>query len=340
MSYQILLTLARYPGFPHNPELYQKFNAGLIRRDCSTEKELVRAAEHADAILTGLTNIPRSAMEKMKKCRVISAIGIGYEGIDLEAAADLGIAVTNVPDYCLEEVSDHAIALILTCARKIVRLDRAVREGKWDSNEKLEIRTKIWPPMFQLRGETLGLIGFGRIARTLVPKVSGFGFRIIAYDPYIPEKVAQEMKVSLVSLEELLHKSDFISIHIPLNRETRNLLGIRQFQMMKPAAYLINTSRGGLIKEDELYQALKEGLLAGAAMDVTEPEPPHPDNPLLELDNVILTAHSAHFSNQSAVELRKKAEENIFAVLEGDFPSGLVNPQVKEKFKARWGLPK
>jgi len=336
VSYQILLTLARYPGFPHNLEIYQKFNATLIRRDCSNEKALVSAAENADAILTGLTNIPRSAMEKMKKCRVISAIGIGYEGIDLEAATELGIAVTNVPDYCLEEVSDHAIALILACARKIVRLDRAVREGKWDTNEKLEIRTKIWPPMFRLREQTLGLIGLGRISRTLVPKVQGFGFRIIAYDPYIPQKAAQELKVSLVSLEELLQQSDYISVHIPLTEETRNMLGIKQFQMMKPTAYLINTSRGALIKEDELFQALKEGLLAGAALDVTDPEPPHPDNPLIKLDEVILTAHSAHFSNLSAVELRKKAEENVFTVLGGNFPPGLLNPAVKEKFKARW----
>lgn len=336
MSYQVLLTLARYPGFPHNPELYQKFNATLIRRDCSTEKELVKAAENADAILTGMTNIPRSAMEKMKKCRVISSIGIGYEGIDLEAATGFGIAVTNVPDYCLEEVSDHAMALILACARKIVRLDRAVREGKWDSSEKLEIRTKIWPPIFRLRGETLGLIGLGRIARTLVPKARGFGFNIIAYDPYIPEKVAREMQVSPISLEELLKQSDFISLHIPLTEDTKNLLGMKQFRIMKQTAYLINTSRGGLIREEELYQALKEGLLSGAALDVTEPEPPHPDNPLMTLDNVILTAHSAHFSNQSASELRKKAEENVFAVLAGDFPASLLNPAVKEKFRARW----
>lgn len=336
MPFQILLTLARYPGFPHNPDLYLKYNATLVKKDCPTETELVKAAENADAILTGLINIPRSAMEKIKKCRIISSIGIGYEGLDLQAATDLGIAVTNVPDYCLEEVSDHAVALILACARKIVRLDRAVREGKWDSNEKLEIRSKIWPPMFRLRGQTLGLIGFGRIARTLASKVEGLGFRIIAYDPYIPEKVAQEKKVSLVSFEELLRQSDFISVHSPLTTETKNMLKMEQFRMMKPSAYLINTSRGGLVKEDELYQALKEGFLAGAALDVTDPEPPLPDNPLMKLDNVILTAHSAHFSNQSATELRKKAEENVFTILGGDFPASLLNPEVKEKFKARW----
>lgn len=337
MAFQILLTLERYPGFPHNLELYKKFNATLLKRDCSTEKELVKAAEAVDAILTGLTNIPRSAMSKMKKCRVISSIGIGYEGIDLEAATDLGIAVTNVPDYCLEEVSDHTVALLLACARKIVRLDRAVREGKWDSSEKLEIRTKIWPPMFRLRGQTLGLIGLGRIARTLVSKVQGFGFHIIAFDPYISEKAAQEIKVSLVSLDELLQRSDFICLHAPLTEETKNILVMKQLQKMKPTAYIINTSRGGLIKEDDLYKALKEGVIAGAALDVTEPEPPLPDSPLMKLDNVILTAHSAHFSNQSAIELRKRAEENVFAVLQGEFPPSLLNPEVKEKFKARWG---
>jgi len=331
-----LLTLAGYPGFPHNPDLYRKYDATLIRRSCSTEKELVKAAENADAIITALTPIPRSAMQKMKKCRVISSVGIGYEGIDVEAATELGIAVTNVPDYCLEEVSDHSAALILACARKITRLDRAVREGKWDSTEKMEIRTKIWPPMFRLRGETLGLIGFGRIARTLAPKVKGFGLRVIAYDPYVPREAADELQVSLVSLEELLRQSDFVSVHIPLTDKTRNLLGISQFHLMKPTAYLINTSRGGLVREDELCQALKEGLLAGAALDVIEPEPPLPGNPLMKLDNVILTAHSAHFSNQSAVELRKSAEENVFAVLAGNFPSSLVNPEVKGKFKSRW----
>lgn len=336
MPYKILLTMARYPGFPHNPELYRKFGATLIRKDCSLPEEFIAAAEDADAILAGLTSIPRSLMEKMKKCRVISAIGIGYEGIDVEAATDLGIAVTNVPDYCLEEVSDHVLALILSCARKIVRLDRAVKEGKWDSNEKLEIRNKIWPPMFRLRGQTLGLIGLGRIARALIPKARGLGLNIVAFDPYIPERVAREMSVSSVSFEELLQESDFISIHTPLTAETNNLFGIKQFRMMKPTAYIINTSRGSIIKEKDLYQALQEGVLAGAALDVTEPEPPLPDNPLLNMGNVIFTAHSAHFSNQSAMELRQKAEENVFSVLDGDLPSSLVNPEVKKKFKARW----
>lgn len=340
MPYQILLTLARYPGFPHNPDLYKKYDATLIRKDFSSEKELARAAEEVDAILTGMTIISRSSMEGMKRCRIISAIGIGYEGIDLEAATDMGIAVSNVSDYCLEEVSDHAMSLILACARKVVRLDRAVREGKWDSAEKLEIRSKIWPPMFRLRGQVLGLMGLGRIARTLIPKAQGFGLRIISHDPYISKDVAESMRVQLVSREELLRQSDFVSVHVPLTEETHNLLSLKEFRMMKPTAYVINTSRGGLIKEEDLHYALKEGLIAGAALDVTEPEPPKPDNPLMKLDNVILTAHSAHFSNQSAMELRKRAEENVFTVLAGDFPASLVNPDVRGKFKARWGLAK
>lgn len=175
-----------YPGVPPDEGIFQQVGAEFTTQACNTTEEIIAAARDADALITLGTfqRFDRSVLKELKKCRLISSLGIGYEGIDIEAATEYGICVANVPDYCLEEVSDHAMALILGCARKFLQLDKAVRQGKWDSVERPAIRYGIWPPMFPLRGQTLGLIGFGRIPRTLVPKAKGFGLRIIAYDPY------------------------------------------------------------------------------------------------------------------------------------------------------------
>ena len=328
--------LVHRPGLPRNLEGYKEVGAEFIEKSCQTEDEIIAVTADADAVFAPLVPINKRVIENMKRCRIINCPTGGYNNVDLEAATQCGILVTCVPDYCLEEVSDHTIALILTCARKIMLQTTMVREGKWDSIMRLEFRKK-WPPMFRMRGLTLGLVGFGRIPRALVPKAKGFGLRIIAYDPYIQKSIAQEMGVELVDFDRLLRESDFISLHLHLTDETKNMIGLEEFKKMKPTAYLINTARGGLINEQALYIALTQGYIAGAGLDVTEPEPPDPDNPLLKLENVVITPHCAFYSDESVVELNRRAEEEVFRILRGEWPQNLVNPEVKGRFEAKWG---
>ena len=336
MGYKVV-QLLKYP-LVFDEKAYKEIGAEVVVIPCSTEDEIREASRDADAVITALQPITRKVIEGMEKCRIIQTIGIGYEGVDLDAATEKGILVSNVPDYCLEEVSDQAMALLLACARKLFPVMKAVREGKWDSIERPEIRYKIWPPMFRLRGQTLGIIGFGRIARTLVPKAKGFGMRIIAYDPYVDRKVAEEMGVELVDLDRLLEESDFVSIHALLSRETHHLIGERELRKMKKTAYIINTARGAIIDEKALIKALKEGWIAGAGLDVLEKEPPDRDNPLLFMDNVIVTAHSGHYSETAHKELLRRPGEEVLKVLKGGFPTNIVNPKAKEKYMERWGV--
>jgi D-3-phosphoglycerate dehydrogenase len=339
MGFKVAITTpADLPGLPHyGEEDYRKIGAELVKKLCRSEDDLISIAHDADAIITGGEPYSRRVIEKLTKCRVISNIGIGYDGIDVEAATEHGIYVTNVPDYCLEEMAEHTLALILACGRKLLRFDRAVREGKWDSRAPREIREKIRPPMFRLKGQTLGLVGLGRIPRTLVPKAKALGLKVIAYDPYVSKDAAAELGVEMVGFEQLLRESDFVSLHAALTKDNQHMIGAEQLKKMKRTAYLINTARGGLVDEQALNTALSEGIIAGAGLDVLDPEPPRPDNPLFKRDNVIITAHSANYSEESQAELLRRPEEEVFSILRGESPRCPVNPQVKERFVTRWG---
>jgi len=298
-----------------------------------TEEQLLSVSRDADAVISVFEAFTRSVIEQLEKCRVLTNIGVGYQNIDVKAATDCGICVVNNPEYCLEEVSDHAMALLLSLARKLPMLDKTVRDGKTGYAEVAKARGRV----FRIRGQTLGLVGLGRIPRTLVPKARGFGFRVIACDPYIPAEVAREAGVELVDFDRLLEESDYISVHAALTPENEGMFGLEQFKKMKPTAFLINTARGALVNSEALYTALTEGLIAGAGLDVTEPEPINADNPLLKLDNAIFTGHSAYFSETSTVEQRKGPVDEIARVFTGEWPFALVNPEVKEKFTRRWG---
>ena len=336
MSFKVVMTVS-YPGIPHDQEAYENIGAEFIIAPCQTEDEIMTAAYDADAVVTVMQPFTRKVMERLSKCKLIHNLFIGYEGVDIAAATERGICVSYAAGYCLEEVSDHTMALILCCARKLLRLDKAVRAGRWESLQKPEIRLEIWPPMFRLRGQTLGLIGFGNISRTLVPKAKGFGLEIIAFDPYLPSHTAKQFGVELVPLDYLLENADYVSIHASLTSENRHIFGIEQFKKMKPTAYLINTARGQLVDEEALYTALAEGYIAGAGLDVLEKEQIGSDHPLLKLENVIITAHSAHYSEESARELRRRPYEEISRIVRGKWPCSLINPEVKEKFESRWG---
>ncbi len=329
------------PGIvPTHDELLTKSGVEVEKTFCATEEELISACSEANAVIAlGIRITPgygfsRKVIENLSKCRLIALTGIGYDNVDVIAATREGICVANVPYYCLEEVSDHAMALILACARKLYQLVPDIKSGKWSTQADYLNALK---PLRRLSGQTLGLIGFGNIARTIVPKAKAFGFRIIAYSPHVPDNLFKQSKVESVGFDQLLKESDFISLHTALTSETRHMMGFQQFKKMKATAYLINTARGELVDEEALYNALSEGLIAGAGLDVLHPEPPGRNNPLLMLDNVLITGHFAYYSEESREELFMRPWEEIARVLNGEWPHGLVNPEVKERFRVKWG---
>lgn len=330
------------PGMPDYSRNWEeaRANIGLVRKVCVTEEEIAAVAGGADAIICASTIQPmsRKLLKTLGKCRFIQSIGIGYEGIDIVAATESGIMVANVPDYCLEEVSDHTMALILASSRKIVDLNDAVRTGKWVAQTAPYIQQNIWPKLSKLRGMTLGLVGFGRIARSVAPKARAFGMQVKAYDPFLPQRIFDDESVEKVDMDTLLSKSDFVSLHTPLTAETKGLIGRDELRKMKPTAYLVNTGRGPLVDTKALCECLEEGVPAGAALDVVDPEPINMGNPLLKLSNVIITAHSAARSSAAITELYSRpGEEMVNVLIKGLWPRGLVNPQVKEIYRKKWG---
>jgi D-3-phosphoglycerate dehydrogenase len=228
------------------------------------------------------------------------------------------------------------MTLLLACARKIVRLDKMVRAGGWRVFHGREMQA-MWRGISQIRGQTLGLIGFGAIPKAMVPKAKGFGMRILAYDAYLSAEAVKKEGVEPVGFDRLLKESDYVSVHAPLTPETRHMLGLAQFKMMKPTAYFINTARGPVVDEGALYTALTEGYIAGAGLDVLEAEPVKMDNPLLKLDNVIITGHSAFYSDQMWAEQSRIPAQEVGRIMSGEWPKGWLNPEVEEKYIARWG---
>ncbi len=322
-----------FPGWdtPYEEETIAAAGGRLVRQDCLTEEALIATCGQADAIITANEPFTAGVMDSLARCRLIANCKTGYDNVDLEAATRRGVLVSNVPDYSVEEVSTHAMALLLACARRLLQYDAATREGKW---------MIVLPPVHRLQGQTLGIIGLGRIGRALVPKAQAFGLRVIAYDPHLPATTMEAMGVAQVDLDTLVRESDYISLHAVLTPENRGMIGLAELQKMKPTAYLINAARGQLVNEADLYTALTQGIIAGAGLDVLDtidPQPPNPDNPLLRLPNVILTAHSAHYSAEAFADLVRRPAQEVARVLRGGFPMHLVNPEAKEAYAARWG---
>jgi D-3-phosphoglycerate dehydrogenase len=248
---------------------------------------------------------------------VIARYGIGVDTVDVAAASTAGIMVTNVPDYCIDEVSDHTLALMLALARGVVRAMPATLAGMWD--------LETVRPLHRLRGQTLALIGFGRIGRAVAAKASPLGLRILAYDPYLPPDVIRAGGAEPAHLPTALREADILSIHVPLTAVTRHLVDSAALEQMKSSAFLVNTARGALVDTVALTTALKRGRLAGAALDVLESEPPPDDLELRRLPNVILTPHSAFYSEESLIESQTRAAEEVARVLRGERPLSLVN---------------
>jgi D-3-phosphoglycerate dehydrogenase len=283
-----------------------------------TPEGIVAAAREADALLVTYAKITADMIREMKRCKIISRFGIGVDNVDIEAATRQGIVVTKVPDYCIDEVSDHAMALLLSLVRKIPFSNARAHAGRWEM--------PAVAPIHRLRGTVLGLVGFGRIPQLVAPKAKAFGMRVMAYDPYVPLNVMEQAGVGRLEFAELLKISDYISIHSPLLPETHHLFSDEVFRQMKPGAVIVNTSRGPVVDEAALARALDAKQLAGAALDVLEQEPPV-SSPLFGRDNVILTPHTSFYSVESLEELQTKAAEEVVRVLSGQPPRNPVNPE-------------
>jgi D-3-phosphoglycerate dehydrogenase len=326
--------------FVIGPLLFQGVtNAEFLHRACDTEDEVIVLTQNSDAVVIGHEPYTRRVVERLGSCRLMCTPKAGYDNIDVAAATERGICVSNVAGVSSEEASDHAMALLLSCARKLFQEDRAVRAGLWRSIHGPEMEA-VWRGIAPLRGRTLGLIGLGQAGRALVPKAKGFGMRVLVYDPYVPDDVVRELEVERSDLDRLLKESDFVSVHSALTARNRHMLGREQFRLMKPGAYFINTARGGLVDEKALLEALTEKRIAGAGLDVLEVEPARMDNPLLKLENVIVTGHSAHYSDKAIATIRRRPEEDVARIRSGGWPIGWVNPEVKEYYLARWGTPR
>jgi len=316
-KFKIALSDTIFPKLEIEYEEVKKAGGELVVAKEQTEEEIIKVVKDVDTIGVTYAEITEKIINTAKKCKIIVRTGIGVNNINIEAATERGIYVANVPDYCFDEVSDHAVALALALSRKIVMFDRKVKNKEWN-HEGVK-------PILAMRGQTFGLIGFGNIPRLIAKKVKVFGFNVIAYDPYIKPEVAEEMGVKLVDIKTLLKESDFISLHTPLTPETKHLINDKTLKLMKPTAFLINTARGPLVDEEALNKALKDKWISGAALDVMEQEPPIDNNPLLTLDNIILTPHAAFVSEKSEIALRRKSIQEAIRGALGEKPINWVN---------------
>ncbi|MFC1901894.1 C-terminal binding protein [Chloroflexota bacterium] len=306
-----------------------------MHTSAETEDELISICRDADCIIThqGFFPFTPKVFQGLPNCRFLITASIGFDALDVKAAAEQGIGVVNLRGFCSEELAEHAMALMLSSARWIVKLHNRAKAGgpiprpSDEANQYMRI----------LRGKTLGLLGFGNAGRLMVPKGRGFEMDIIAYDPYVGKDVFKEMNVRQVSLDELCQESDFISVHANLTEENRHIMSVEQFKKMKPNAYIVNTARGGIIEEKALMAALDAGYLAGAGLDVTEQEPIPSDSPLFNYENIIVTGHRAGSSPESTIIWGRQPAEEVARIMAGEWPLGLVNPEVKEKFVAKWG---
>lgn len=317
---------------PESKEYRMLTAAGVELRPIAgrTEDDIIAGAQGAVGIFCfGLAPFTRRVFASLPDLRVLLQCTVGYDQVDVAAATEHGVMVANSPRFCREEVSDHAAMLILACVRRLGPQVSSCHEHGWNRTPAVAAMGMTR----RLREQTIGFVAFGAIARMTADKLRGFGARYLAYDPYLSPDVAKQHGADLVSLEELCRQSDYVSMHALLNAETRHLLREEHFRLMKPTAYFVNTSRGATVNEAALIRALKEGWIAGAALDVLEVEPPAPDNPLLTMPNVLLTCHTAGYSEDSRRDNIRQTTEDMLRALSGEWPLALVNPEVKERVR-------
>ncbi len=313
---RVLMTDRAWPDTEIECAILRKANADLIEAPATDEATLVGLASDVDAIVTNWARVTDRVIRACPRCRIVARMGIGIDNIAVGTATELGIPVTNCPDYCVSEVSDHALGLLLACARRIGFFHLRTKQGEYNLGAATTMR--------RLSEQTAGVVGLGHTARELVPKLRALGLTVLAHTPSGSD---HGTGCRMVSLNELLQQSDFVSLHAPSTPETRHLINADRLKLMKPTAYLINTSRGGLIDPAALWTALQEEQLAGAALDVFEPEPPDLRDPLYRDERVIVTPHAAFVSAESLNEMRSQALSQVVQALRGERPNNLINPQ-------------
>ena len=328
MTRKVLITDHVWPSVEPERAVLAQADAEAIVAPHGGEETLASLAEDVDGILTCFAKVTAKVVRAAKRCVVIGRYGVGVDNIAVDTATELGIAVTYVPDYCIPEVSDHVMAMLLAWNRRIVLFDRATKTRGWGS-EGLGMR------IMRLEGKKLGIVGFGRIGRGVTEKAKAFGMEILTSDPFVTAEAAREAGVEKVELPELLRESHFVTLHTPLMAETRNMIGREELAQMKPEAFLINAARGGLIDEDALYTALTSGQIAGAGLDVLVDLDPPLDHRLTQLENVIVTPHTAFFSQEAVLELEERAAGEVVRVFQGRMPDNLVNPAVLDHARAK-----
>lgn len=293
----------------------------IISVAVSSEGEIIEAAKEATVILNDHSPVTAAMVDQLENCKLIIRYGHGYDTVDVDACTETGIIVTNIAGSTSEEVSNHALALMLACARELKRLDLATTSGRWGEVYSRSILNRIY-------GETVGIIGLGWIGRAMARKCNALGMTVLVNDPYVGEHLAVEYNVKFVSKNELLERSDYVTLHTPHLEDTHHLIDAEALDLMKPTAYLINTSRGHVVDEHALVSALQSGKIAGAGIDVYEEEPLSVDNPLLQMENVICTPHVAGSSAIGWEIIRRRAGEEAARVLRGKRPNVVVNPEV------------
>lgn len=308
-----------FPNVDQEKAALQKLgDIEFIPAHCTNEAEVMELTKEADGVINQWSKLNERVINNMQRCKVIATYGVGVDKINVEAATRKGIYVCNVPDYCINEVGDHAFTMLVALAKQLFDLDMNTKRGLWGFKH-------LKRPIYRLEGKTVGLVGFGKIPRTLAGKLQAFDMEILVYDPYLADDKANELKVQKTGLETLFVKSDFVSIHAPLTPETKYMVGEKLLRSMKPTAYLINVGRGAIVDENALYKALSQNWIAGAGVDVFEVEPLTADNPFLKLDNIILTPHAAWYTQEALADLQRGAAEEIVRVLKGEKPKSPVN---------------
>jgi D-3-phosphoglycerate dehydrogenase len=330
---QVLITDYAWNSLDVEESIFKEANTSLVVAQTGDEDELIKLAANVNGILTCWKPVTAKVIASSPKCLAVGRYGVGLDNIDVSFSTKNGIVVTNVPTYCVSEVADHAMALLLSLARKVTFFDRAIKGGTYDLRRET--------PLYRIEGKTLGLVGFGNIGKAVHRRAIGFGLRVIVYDHHVDDKSAKEFGVESVSFSELLRRSDYVSIHVPLTPKTRRMFNLEAFRQMKPSAFLINTARGDIIDHPDLLEALNNKLIAGAGLDVLPKEPPDLTDPLLLHPRTIITPHAAFNSEESLIELREKAATQMADVLLGRLPNHIVNREVLEQdnLRARFNSP-
>jgi D-3-phosphoglycerate dehydrogenase len=339
-DFRVLLLQHGYSTVDPERKIVTAAGGEFIDADQLPEKEALRLCEEVEAILVRWLPIPAAMIDRLRRCKIIVRYGIGYDNVDVEAATNANIIVGHVPTYCLDEVSTHTIALLLACVRNITGKHLKMTRGAWDTNPV--------EPIYRMAGRVLGLVGLGNIARAVVRKMSGWGLRILATDPFVESAEAKALGVELVPLEVLLRESDFVSLHVPLLPETKHLIAARELGLMKAGAVLVNTARGPVLDNNALLEALASGRPGHAGLDVFEEEPLAPAASLRNHPNVIISDHVAWYSEESQLELKRTAAAEAVRVCKGGLPEAIANPDVLDRlgrrtewtpnYNARWQM--